>query len=215
MRYIGWSERGEITLMEFISKEKDNMQNQPVSDNGPAHQRPRRRLSLSVKFLRAEMFTVLLGIALLLVAVALYAGLSSPGAESKQINTKQYQAVFLTNGQVYFGKITDLNNKYLVLKNVFYIENNSSGSATTTQNSNYTLRKLGTTELHMPEEMMVVNRETVTFWENLKDTGQVVTKIGEYYKNPNSSSTTPSNTTNQSTGSTPQSTTTPTTNTAP
>ena len=166
--------------------------------------------------MRVEMFTVLLGVALLLVAVALYAGLSSPGAESKQINTKQYQAVFLTNGQVYFGKITDLNNKYLVLKNVFYIENNSASSTTTTQNSNYTLRKLGTTELHLPEDMMVVNRETVTFWENLKDTGQVVTKIGEYYKNPSSSgSTTPSNTTNQSTGSTPQSTTTPTTNTAP
>ena len=164
--------------------------------------------------MRVEMFTVLLGVALLLVAVALYAGLSSPGAESKQINTKQYQAVFLTNGQVYFGKITDLNNKYLVLKNVFYIENNSASSTTTTQNSNYTLRKLGTTELHLPEDMMVVNRETVTFWENLKDTGQVVTKIVEYYKNPSSSSTTPSNSTDQSTGTTPQSTTTPT-NTAP
>ena len=193
------------------------MQNQPEASGGAPSHRPKRRLSLGLKFMRVEMFTVLLGVALLLVAVALYAGLSSPGAESKQINTKQYQAVFLTNGQVYFGKITDLNNKYLVLKNVFYIENNASNASTTTnQNANYTLRKLGTTELHLPEDMMVVNRETVTFWENLKDTGQVVTKIGEYYKNPSSSgSTTPSNSTNQSTGSTPQSTTTPTTNTAP
>jgi len=191
------------------------MQNQPMSGGpAPVHgQRSKRRLSFSVKFLRAEMFTVLLGIALLLVAVALYAGLASPGAESKQINAKEYQAVFLTNGQVYFGKVTDLNNKYLVLNNVFYIENNSpsSTSATTTQNSNYTLRKLGTTELHLPEDKMVVNRDTVTFWENLKDSSQVVTKINEYYKNPSAASTTPSNSATQAAPST----TTPTTTTKP
>ncbi len=190
------------------------MQNQPVSNSpAPAHSpRPRRRLSFGVKFMRAEVFTVLLGIALLLVALALYAGLASPHTESKQINTKEYQAVFLTNGQVYFGKVTDLNSKYLVLNNVFYIENNSSSSSSTTQaqNSNYTLRKLGTTELHMPEDKMVVNRDTVTFWENLKDNSQVVTKINEYYKNPAAASSTPSNSTNQATPST-----TPTTTTRP
>ena len=196
--------------MEFIPRERDNMQNQPMPGGpAPVHsQRPKRRLSFSVKFLRAEMFTVLLGAALLLAAVALYAGLASPGAESKQINAKQYQAVFLTNGQVYFGKVTDLNNKYLVLNNVFYIENNSSDSTTATQNSNYTLRKLGTTELHLPEDKMIVNRETVTFWENLKDTSQVVTKINEYYKNPSSSSSTDTNASQSTT--TPQNTTTTT-----
>ncbi|MDO8591594.1 MAG: hypothetical protein Q7R60_01545 [bacterium] len=190
------------------------MQNQPISGGPvPLHsQRPKRRLSFGVKFMRIEMFTVLLGIALLLVSVALYAGLASPGAESKQINAKEYQAVFLTNGQVYFGKVTDLNSKYLVLKSVFYIENNNSAASSTTttpQNSNYTLRKLGTTELHMPEDKMVVNRDTITFWENLKDTSQVVTKINEYYKNPGAASTTPSNSTTQATPTT----TTPTTTT--
>lgn len=187
------------------------MQNQPMYGGSlPAHsQRPKRRLSFGIKFMRVEMFTVLLGVALLLVAVALYAGLASPGAESKQINAKEYQAVFLTNGQVYFGKVTSLNNKYLVLNNVFYIENNSSSSTTNTtaQNPNYTLRKLGTTELHLPEDKMVVNRDTVTFWENLKDSSQVVTKINEYYKNPSAASTTPSNSATQATPST----TTPTT----
>ena len=191
------------------------MQNQPVSSGVPSNQGPKRRVSLGIKFMRAEVFTVLLGVALLLVAVALYAGLANPGSESKEINSKEYQAVFLSNGQVYFGKITDLNNKYLVLKNVFYIENNSgSSNATQTQNSNYTLRKLGTTELHAPQDKMVVNRDTVTFWENLKDSSQVVTKISEYYKNPDAANTTPSNSTDQS-PSTPQTNTTPTTNTTP
>ena len=191
------------------------MQNQPVSSGVPSNQGPKRRVSLGIKFMRAEVFTVLLGVALLLVAVALYAGLANPGSESKEINSKEYQAVFLSNGQVYFGKITDLNNKYLVLKSVFYIENNTSSSdATQTQNSNYTLRKLGTTELHAPQDKMVVNRDTVTFWENLKDSSQVVTKINEYYKNPDAANTTPSNSTDQS-PSTPQTNTTPVTNTTP
>ncbi len=198
--------------MEFTPR-GNNMQNQPTV-SGPAaahgqHPKPKRRLSFGIKFMRIEMFTVLLGIALLLVSVALYAGLSSPGAESKQINAKEYQAVFLTNGQVYFGKVTDLNSKYLVLKNVFYIENNNPSSSSTTpaQSSNYTLRKLGTIELHLPEDKMVVNRDTVTFWENLKDTSQVVTKINEYYKNPGAASTIPSNSATQATPTT----TTPTT----
>ena len=191
------------------------MQNQPVSSGVPSNQGPKRHVSLGIKFMRAEVFTVLLGVAFWLVAVALYAGLASPGSESKEINSKEYQAVFLSNGQVYFGKITDLNNKYLVLKSVFYIENNTSSSdATQTQNSNYTLRKLGTTELHAPQDKMVVNRDTVTFWENLKDSSQVVTKINEYYKNPDAANTTPSNSTDQS-PSTPQTNTTPVTDTTP
>lgn len=184
--------------MEFIPRDRRNniLHNQPAPGSPPpaAQQQPKRRLSLGARFMRVEVFTVLLGIALLLVAVALYAGLSKPGAESQQINTKQYQAIFLNNGQVYFGKITDLNNKYLVLRNVFYIENSSSVSTTQTQNSNnYTLRKLGTTELHAPEDKMVINRDTVAFWENLKDSSQVVTKIGEYYKDPSAGSATPIN----------------------
>ena len=81
------------------------------------------------------------------------------------------------------------------MKNVFYIENNAS-TGTQTQSTNYTLRKLGTTELHSPEDEMIINRDQVTFWENLKDSSQVVTKINEYYKNPNASQT---NTTDQGT----------------
>lgn len=188
--------------MEFIPRGRDNSvhnQQLPGAPLPTVQQHRKSRLSLGVKFMRVEVFTILVGIALLLVALALYAGLSKPGAESNQINVKQYQAVFLSNGQVYFGKITDLNNKYLVLEQVFYIENNSPPTNNQTQqNSNYALRKLGSSELHLPEDKMVINRDTVTFWENLKDSGQVVTKIGEYYKNPAGSSS--SDSTNTETG---------------
>lgn len=116
------------------------------------------------------------------------------GSENSHVNSDQYQAVFLTNNQVYFGKITQMNKQYLVLEDVFYIETPSSENQTSTSNTNYTLRKLGANELHSPEDKMIINREQMTFWENLKKDGQVVTKINEYKANPDAANqqTTPS-----------------------
>lgn len=188
--------------MEFLSRGRTNT-HAPAGAPGPG-----RRGGFMGKLMRIELFTVIVGSALLLAAVALYLGFSGGvGNESKKINDKQYQAVFLNNGQVYFGKIAGLNNKYVDLTNVFYIENNAtSTTGTQSQSQNYTLRKLGTTELHAPEDEMIINREQVTFWENLKDSSQVVTKIKEYYQNPNASqSGTTNQTQNQSTTS-PQNT---------
>lgn len=165
------------------------MQNQPMS-NGPApghYQRPKRRLSFGMKFMRIEMFTVLLGIALLVAAVALYAGLASPRSESKQINSQEYQAVFLNgisttsgyvNGSLYFGHIIQLNTSYLVLNDVFFL----TVAATTDQSqaANPQLTKLGCQQLHSPHDELVVNRSQVAFWENLQDSGKVVQAIKQF-----------------------------------
>lgn len=152
----------------------------------------KKHIDWVAKTVRFELFIVIVGSALLLSAVSLWLATGNyKNAETKQVNTKEYQAVFLANSQVYFGKIINLNSKFVVLNDVFYIENqqNSSDSKnTTTNNTNYTLRKLGVTELHKPENRMVINRDQVTFWENLQDSGQVVTKIKEYNSNPNAAS---------------------------
>jgi hypothetical protein len=101
--------------------------------------------------------------------------------ESSYIKTTKLQAVFLNTGQVYFGNISDLNNNYLVLNNIFYLQTNSSGTSTTTtsSNTNVTLVKLGC-ELHMPYDQMVINRAQVTFWENLQSNGQVAKAVASY-----------------------------------
>ena len=168
----------------------------PVTPQQPAaaqhpHPQPtgkvkRKHIDWVARTVRLELFIVIVGSALILLALSLWLVTGNfKSAESKQVSKNQYQAVFLTNNQVYFGKISDLNNRFLVLNDVFYIENpNQSQDSTSASNSNYTLRKLGSTELHSPEDEMVINREQVTFWENLKDSGQVVTKIKEYKRNP-------------------------------
>jgi hypothetical protein len=194
--------------MEFMSR--GNHQAQTAAPQGvAAHHAPggNRRLGWGAKAARIEVFIVLVGGAALLVLVALYVGVSGnlkDNAESKYVNTSEFQAVFLNNGQVYFGKLDNVNSSYFVLDNVYYLQSPSSSTSTTTASSNYTLEKLGVNELHAPEDQMVINRSQVTFWENLKSSGKVVQAIQQYEKNPSAASQV------QNTGTTGQaSTTTP------
>lgn len=109
-------------------------------------------------------------------------------SQNDTIDTSKYQAVFFTNGQVYFGKLQMLNDNYMKLTNVFYLQtpnSSTNGSSQNPQDANKTsqlqLTKLGT-EIHSPEDEMVINRSQVLFFENLKDNGKVVQGIGTYYK---------------------------------
>lgn len=107
--------------------------------------------------------------------------------EFSKVNTGKFQAVFLNGGQVYFGKIDDLNTKYLSLNNIYYLRVNQQvqPNQTNTNTANdISLVKLGC-ELHGPQDSMVINREQVIFWENLKDDGQVAKAVADYVsKNP-------------------------------
>ncbi len=100
----------------------------------------------------------------------------------KQINQNQNQAVFLEGGQVYFGKITEITKDTMKLKDIYYLK---TGSVDKTGNvvggADVSLVKLGN-ELHGPEDAMIIERKNVTFWENLKDDGEVSKAIAEYKK---------------------------------
>lgn len=112
-----------------------------------------------------------------------------PKSERSYIEQDRLQAVFLNGGQVYFGKITDLNDKYLRMTDIFYlrvnqvVQPNQEGNQQATQND-ISLVKLGC-ELHRPANEMLINRSQVVFWENLKEeTGEnTVPGAVENYKN--------------------------------
>ncbi len=161
---------------------------------------------------------VLVG-ALLLIGLSAFAFLANkPANEQKYVNNDQYQAVFLNNGQVYFGKVDALNSRYIDLSDVYYLTQ-SATTGTQQASSDYTLVKLGCQQIHYPDDQMLISRDQVTFWENLSKTGKVAKSIADFKKqNPNGenckevSNTTQSTTApTQSTGGATQ-TTTPTTN---
>lgn len=119
-------------------------------------------------------------VAVLLVGVITFVA-SGAKTEDGYVDTSKLQAVFLNTGQVYFGNIKTLNDKYFVLTNIYYLQtSNASGSSSSSSaNSNVTLVKLGC-ELHRPYDQMVINRPSVTFCENLESTGQVAQAVSKF-----------------------------------
>lgn len=123
---------------------------------------------------------VVAGAAVTILVVGLVALIALGGdkQESKNIDASKLQAVFLNTGQVYFGDIESLNSKYLTLTNIYYLQTSNTG-AEGTAGANVSLVKLGC-ELHQPYDKMIINRDQVTFWENLHDKGQVATAVSTF-----------------------------------
>lgn len=110
-------------------------------------------------------------------------------ADSNGIDSGKYQAVFLSNGQHYFGKVKDLNDKHLKLTEVYYLKRSSDENKSEdiqqsagSQSGNLELKKLGD-EIHAPEDEMIIFREHILYYENLNPNGQVSRGIEEYKKN--------------------------------
>jgi hypothetical protein len=104
-------------------------------------------------------------------------------SSSSAVKGGQYQAVFLTNGQVYFGKLANVEDKYVRLSDIYYLQVQQSVQPADKNNTQpqVSLAKLGS-ELHGPEDAMQINRDQVLFWENLKDDGKVVKAIQDNKK---------------------------------
>ncbi len=135
---------------------------------------------------KLQRVAVVVGVALVAVLIAALAvkfGLGGPKAEKEFVDDGKYQAVFLNGGQVYFGKIGDLNSQYLTLSNIYYLRVNEQvqpdADAAENAQQDISLAKLGC-ELHGPQDQMVINRDQITFWENLKDDGQVAKAIAQF-----------------------------------
>lgn len=91
-----------------------------------------------------------------------------------------WYAVFLSDGQVYFGNILQENGSFLVLRNIYYIQQTPNPTEQKTPNQgNVSLLKLGS-EIHEPEDYMEINRGHILFIEKLKNDGKVVKAIESY-----------------------------------
>lgn len=93
--------------------------------------------------------------------------------EQKIWDKNTWQAIFLNNDQVYFGKIKDITNENIDFIDVYYLQrgnNEIMGSAT------LNLIKLGS-EFHGPSDEMIITRSNVLFWENLRADSKVVKTI--------------------------------------
>lgn len=168
--------------------------------NGGSRRRGGDKLN---KLFRIASVVLLFSATILAVALLFSLVFSKDAKESKYVDNSKLQAVFLNGGQVYFGHIKSLNSQYVSMNNIYYLRVNQQvqpdQDAENRTNSDISLVKLGC-ELHGPVDQMVINRQQVLFWENLKTDGQVAKAVDQYIKaNPNGQKCeTTSNSTNQS-----------------
>ncbi|MFA6082557.1 MAG: hypothetical protein WC773_04065 [Patescibacteria group bacterium] len=144
---------------------------------------------------------VILSIAYIVIAaVVVYAIVYTKGFGlfDKKDSGSGWSAVFLTNGQVYFGHLKGQNNQFSTLSDIYYLQVEQQSSlqpeatkstvASPSASSNLSLIKLGN-ELHGPKDQMTINRDQILFIEEMKTGSKVVTAIEAYIKNPTATPT--------------------------
>ena len=110
------------------------------------------------KILMIVLYVILVAAFLFLGWKTSWFGLSKSTDEAK---TSDYQAVFLTNGQVYFGKLSGTGSDWVTLKDIYYLQVQQQVQPTdenSQQQPNLTLVKLGN-ELHGPVDEMKINKD--------------------------------------------------------
>ena len=164
-----------------LSKRQTEAVVSPVQPEATSRPRPRKG--------RAGMIIgLILGFVLLAAGIGGYWFLSRSQL-STQIDSGKYQAVFLSSGQVYFGKLTAVDSQYLKLSGVFYIQSQQDAASeknqiTAQESTGMQLIKLGE-EVHGPEDTMVINRDQMLFFENLKSDGKVTQLIRQHSQGGN------------------------------
>lgn len=128
--------------------------------------------------------------AVLIVAIAVAGWMFWPNNQNvaMTIDSDKYQAVFLSNGQVYFGRLSVVNSDYMKLTNVYYLERQltSDGEGTAgeeegestnpTGDNNFQLLKYSDV-LYGSEDEMVISQDDIIRYENLRSDGVVAKAI--------------------------------------
>ena len=117
----------------------------------------------------------------LLIVIVVIAGAMffAPG-RFPSVDGGRWQAVFLNNNQVYFGRLSESTKDYVALKEIFYLRAvQPLQQGADVPSPALSLVKLGS-ELHGPEDVMYIPKSNILFWENLKTDSQVVQAITNF-----------------------------------
>ena len=116
-------------------------------------------------------------IVVLLAVVILLAFVYWQGDQNQE-ESEVYNAVFLDNNQVYFGKVTQETNDYLYLTDVHYLKNEApaEGEEEGAPSPGFSVIPLGN-EVHGPENAIMINQAHILYIETLRDDSEVVDAI--------------------------------------
>lgn len=110
--------------------------------------------------------------------VLLVEGFAAHAFTNKTPKHGKYQAVFLTNGQVYFGKLSGIGGKSVTLKDVYLVQSQNGNNASPSPSS-LVLARIDQNTLIHPYQEMTIDAKQVLFWEDMQDDAEVVKKIND------------------------------------
>ena len=124
------------------------------------------------------MFTDKLKIKKAIILLAILVAITAAGyivnmivSSNDLVDSNSYQAIFLDNGEVYFGNITDLDDDSVTLENIYYLQVSNNSQLQNDQQlpsqPEINLIKLGN-ELHGPQDKMFIPMQSIVYWENLE-----------------------------------------------
>lgn len=112
----------------------------------------------------------------IVIVLILLAAIGFGGYYWNNLNSSNLrQAVFLTNGQVYFGYISNAGGQIVKLRNVYYIKTQDLLQQTSEQTDDkkkIALVKLGK-ELHGPTDEIFISRDQILFYENMRQDSKI------------------------------------------
>lgn len=118
------------------------------------------RSALNRLLTAASIVGALVIVALIVALIARAVSPTDPIAGA--INANDYQAVFLTNGQVYFGHLSTSASGAYELRHVYYLSSTKSGAK---------LNKL-VNDVYGPKDLIIINRAQILYVENLRPDGR-------------------------------------------
>lgn len=128
----------------------------------------------------------IIGYILIVIIILVVVGVIGWLIKNKNISSSvfsvktEWQAVFLSDREVYFGKIVGANTEVVTISNVYYLQDigalQQGENNLNQQKGEIKLIKLGN-EIHGPLDEMQINKSQIMFVENLKDDSKMVQAI--------------------------------------
>jgi hypothetical protein len=161
------------------------------------HKKKRTKKRKGPKIFLTIVFVVILALVILLVVskVTDYNIFNLPKGDyvaKENVKAGDWQAVFLSNGQVYFGKLKNVNSAYPVLEDIYYLQvqevpiqpaepaGGQAGVQPAQQTTQQTILVKFGTEIHKPMDKMFLNRDHILFYEDLAEDSDVINSIKAY-----------------------------------
>ena len=93
------------------------------------------------------------------------------------IKKNHYQAVLLTNGQVYCGHLKKADSRNPVLQDVYYLKSGQKSSAQPDQNQAQLVLVKLSKDADFPSNDLILKNDQIVYWQNMDDSGNIVKLI--------------------------------------